>query len=1103
MKSQSKILGVVLATFALAIAGCTAGSKPAISITFSTGTSTNVVAGQAVTITATVKNDSKSGGVTWSLSPATGAGALSSQTTTSVTYTAPSPIATNATATITATSVSDTSKTATVTINLQAISVAASANPATVPSGSTSQVTATVTNDPSSAPKVTWTVTCSAAACGSVAPTTTASGTATTYMAPANPPASALTVTVTATSATDTTKSNSATITVPAASVSVAPTTATVLAGNNTQFTATVGNTSNVGVTWTVTCSVAACGSVNSSTANPVTYTAPGPPASNLTVTITATSAADNTKKASATITVPAITVAVAPSSANVAVKGTTTFTATVGNDAANKGVTWALSQGGTACSPGCGTVTASTASGAPATYTAPATLPANATVTITATSVTDLSKTATATATIVGVSVAISPTSPSVVVNGTQSFTATVSNDVSGAGVTWTLTQGGVACAPATCGSVSPTSGTGNTPSTTYTAPATVPATPTVTLTATSVADTTKFASATITITAAPPISVALAPSNASVAVNGTQIFTATVTNDPGAKGVTWTLTQSGVACSPACGSVSPTSGSGNTVMTTYTAPATIPATPAVTITATSVADTTKSASTTITVTAAGACGSGSESLLSGQYAFLLKGFDNGTGTGETSVEPVVVGGVLTLNGSGTITAGTIDVNGNSTAGVSTNTVTSGTYSVGSDHRGCMAITIGAGTQNYRFSLGGISGTPAVASTGHMIDFDAAGPFTTGVLRKQNPAAFGTGAGQVTGNYAFGVSSIQNSLSCVNHGAVCGGNFGAVGVFNLAAGSVTGGELDDNSGGLLDNNLPPPWAASPTTIGSGGTYTISGTDGRGTLVFPLPNGNVDSIIYAVSASEVLIINSQDQTSNRVYGGTLLQQSGGPFSNTSVSGNYIAYTSAPQSGGGSRSDLLLINANNSNDTFTATAQQNHAGTYSLQSSSGSYAIASSGRMLLTVTGNATNPSVLMFLVSGSEAFVLNDNSSADSGLVQSQTSTSASGAFAFGIVDPPDTNAGVDSGVVTLSSGNLAGATDNNSLSGGSQGNQAFSTTYSIDNTGLGHIPASCTPGTNCQLIFYVISPTRAVLTELAQSGGAAQTNPAVSTADQ
>lgn len=129
--------------------------------------------------------------------------------------------------------------------------------------------------------------------------------------------------------------------------------------------------------------------------------------------------------------------------------------------------------------------------------------------------------------------------------------------------------------------------------------------------------------------------------------------------------------------------------------------------------------------------------------------------------------------------------------------------------------------------------------------------------------------------------------------------------------------------------------------------------------------------------------------------------------------------------------------------------------------------------------------------------------MLNDNASADSGLVQAQTAISASGMFAFGVLNPAEPNVGASSGVVTLSSGNITGISDNNSSGGGPQASQAISTTYSIDGIGLGHIPSGCTPGTNCQLIFYVVSPARAVLIELQNSGGTAQTNPAINTSDQ
>src|SRR2546425_383503 len=183
-------------------------------------------------------------------------------------------------------------------------------------------------------------------------------------------------------------------------------------------------------------------------------------------------------------------------------------------------------------------------------------------------------------------ISVSLAPPSASVAVNQTKPFTANVSYDSQNKGVTWSLN-----CTGGGCGSLSPSP----TPNpVTSAAPASVPAAA-VTLTATSNADSTKTASATITVTSTPPpISVSVSPTSAGVQVNQTSNFTATVQNDPMNRGVTWSL-----SCTGSCGSLSP-SPTANPV--TFTAPATVP-TSAVTLTATSVADTTKSASSLITI--------------------------------------------------------------------------------------------------------------------------------------------------------------------------------------------------------------------------------------------------------------------------------------------------------------------------------------------------------------------------------------------------------------------------------------------------------------------------------------------------------------------
>jgi dienelactone hydrolase len=117
---------------------------------------------------------------------------------------------------------------------------------------------------------------------------------------------------------------------------------------------------------------------------------------------VTATSVFNPLVSFSANVTVPAITVALTPHSALIPTSVNQQFTATVSNDPANKGVTWALTQGTTTCSPACGIVApSSTSSGAPTTYTAPASVPANPTVTLTTTSASDSTKSEAATITV------------------------------------------------------------------------------------------------------------------------------------------------------------------------------------------------------------------------------------------------------------------------------------------------------------------------------------------------------------------------------------------------------------------------------------------------------------------------------------------------------------------------------------------------------------------------------------------------------------------------------------------------------------------------------------------------------------------------------
>ncbi|MGB7847743.1 MAG: putative Ig domain-containing protein [Candidatus Acidiferrum sp.] len=508
-----------------------------------------------------------------------------------------------------------------------------------------------------------------------------------------------------------------------------------------------------------------------------------------------------------------------------------------------------------------------------------------------------------------------------------------------------------------------------------------------------------------------------------------------------------------------------------------------------------------TASASLSITVVAASTCDktlTGKESLLLGDYAFVLRGFDS---TGN----PATVGGVFVASGTsgaGNITAGTLDLN--LFGGVQSNlSFTSATYNLGQDttggNRGCMTIVTSAGTQNYAFVADGV--TAGVASNGHMINFDTTGPFTAGIIRKATSSAFSTSA--ITGNWAFGFSGEKAA-------GTSGGKFAAVGVFAFSNGAGTG-VADSNENGVLDNNSL--LTAFPATAGvtlSSVAYSI-GSNGRGTLSF-VPGGNttVNVIAYVVSTSEMLIMSGDPLTgssSSPAYTGSALKQSG-TFSNSSLNGTSVLYMSGLSStAGGSHVQFGLVTGNGTSATFTFKGYDNDGGTISSPTSdphnsvSGGFSVASNGRVTLTATGANNLP--VFYLSSAGTAFFLNAGGGVSSGFFEPQSggpfsSASASGTYGIGVINPEVSTVSDDSGDVTFTSGSTAiSGTDDNNAQGVLSPGGAISDTYSIDASGVGLSPNGCTltgPSANCKGLFVVISPNKAVQVDVKST----ETNPRI-----
>ncbi len=391
----------------------------------------------------------------------------------------------------------------------------------------------------------------------------------------------------------------------PSITVSVTPATGSIVLGNQMPFTATVTNTTDTSVSWSVNGIAGGNASVGTITAGGV-YTAPADLPSPATVQITATSHADPTKSGSANATVTSdITLSLTPNPANVALGATQAFQVTV-TSSGHPGPTMRWSLSGAACPSACGTVNSS------GTFTAPGILPSPASVTLTAQSVADPSKQVSAALTITS-NFALQLSAPAGMPAETSAtVVATLTpapNSNPNTALAWSLS--GAGCSGSSCGVLSVVTTQSATVSSiadsaTYTAPAAAPSPNTVTVTVTPQADPSKKAQATIAIQ--PGVSVNVSPITDTLGANH-RVTLAVQVNGTSNSTVNWSV--NGIpGGSAALGHICVTGSNPCQIVTSttastidYVAPGSIPSSNPVSVTAVSAADSTKSANAQITV--------------------------------------------------------------------------------------------------------------------------------------------------------------------------------------------------------------------------------------------------------------------------------------------------------------------------------------------------------------------------------------------------------------------------------------------------------------------------------------------------------------------
>jgi serine protease len=302
--AQAVLSSTAATTTAPASAGssaCLTPIAPTLPVTVTLSPSSATVQSGLTTqaFTATVTSNANTA-VTWTVNGIAGGDATTVGTiSTSGVYTPPVNLSSSPTVSVVAVSVADPTKTgfAGVTITPPVAVSVAPITAVVLAATGTQQFVATVSNSGSNT-AVTWQV--NGIAGGN--PTVGTISSAGLYTAPAVIPSPA-TVTVIATAVADPTRSGSASATVAHVAITVMPSSALVVAGTSHSFVASVMNTSNTAVTWSVNGIPGGNHAVGIISSSGV-YTAPATVPSPATVTVAAVSMADSTRSGSAQVTV-------------------------------------------------------------------------------------------------------------------------------------------------------------------------------------------------------------------------------------------------------------------------------------------------------------------------------------------------------------------------------------------------------------------------------------------------------------------------------------------------------------------------------------------------------------------------------------------------------------------------------------------------------------------------------------------------------------------------------------------------------------------------------------------------------------------------------
>ncbi len=491
-----------------------------------------------------------------------------------------------------------------------------------------------------------------------------------------------------------------------------------------------------------------------------------------------------------------------------------------------------------------------------------------------------------------------------------------------------------------------------------------------------------------------------------------------------------------------------------------------------------------TATASYTITI----APGQDNNSLFQGPYSFIFHGFDK-----DGSVAII---GTLSADGAGNI-AGTEVIN--RLSGVAPFARITGTYTIDSvgttggasgDGRGTMQLTATIGNQT--------------------------------VTSEYELALEPDGSIQFIQDHAYPSPVPSDADTFATHGEgvikpVIGGGFAASSFSGNYAFEFTGRDTNDKPDALVGSihsdgtSTLSPGTADFNDAGNYGSQSISGSFGfsngfgSAALTLEVPTTGQQTLQFEfvfVSNSDLYFIevdssgSANTPTLYRLSGEMVLQQPGTTFGQTSLSGGVVATASGVDSSSGNAivtAGLLTSTVCDGNTNNSLVFDQNDAGTAVSASIPETCTVnPNNGRVVFSLGQPPPSPAVTppfaaAYLVAPGEGFLIGNDATVTTGLLEQQTSTppfansSVTGSYALN--SPRIAEPGVNNllgETISAGTGTLTGTVDEADASGTSQSlDQSLSAAISaIDTNGRGTVTVNpAVTGFPSNWIFYLVAP--------------------------